>query len=163
MRPMLQPDQPKTDKVFMLVFGCAALVWFILIGLDRRYQLSDVPLPLRALGFAMLIASTGYILWVMRTNSFAAPVVRVQTERGHRVIDSGPYAQVRHPMYSGTALYFVGMPLLVGSWWGVAMAPLFVVLFAIRAVLEERALAAQLPGYADYLNRVRYRLVPGVW
>jgi protein-S-isoprenylcysteine O-methyltransferase Ste14 len=117
----------------------------------------------QALGLALLLASTGFILWVMRENSFAAPVVKVQAERGHRVIDTGPYAWVRHPMYSGTLLFFVGTPLMLGSWWGVAMAPLFFVLFAIRAGIEERTLLAGLSGYADYVARVRYRLVPGIW
>ena len=84
-------------------------------------------------------------------------------ERGHRVIDTGPYAHVRHPMYSGTVLFFFGMPLLLGSWCGVILAPLFVVLFEIRTGIEERALLAGLPGYADYTTRVRHRLVPGIW
>jgi protein-S-isoprenylcysteine O-methyltransferase Ste14 len=163
MRPMMQDGQPAADKKFMLVFGLIALIWFVVIGLDRRTQASDVPTALQALGLVMLVASTGYIMWVMRENSFAAPVVKVQAERGHRVIDSGPYAHVRHPMYSGTALFFFGAPLLLGSWWGVVLAPLFVGLFAIRAGIEERILLADLPGYADYTARVRYRLVPGIW
>ena len=94
----------------------------------------------------MYLASTGFIMWVLRKNSFAAPVVKVQTERNHHVISTGPYAFVRHPMYSGIMLFFFGVPLLVGSWWGVALAPLFAVLFAIRAGIEERALVAGLPG-----------------
>jgi protein-S-isoprenylcysteine O-methyltransferase Ste14 len=163
MRPMMQSDQPLADKKFMLVFGFVALIWFLAIGLDRRYHASDVPLALQALGFAMLLCSTGFILWVMRENSFAAPVIKLQTERGHRVVSTGPYAWVRHPMYSGSVLFFVGAPLLLGSWWGVAMWPLFALLFAIRAGIEERALIAGLPDYADYAARVRYRLVPGLW
>jgi protein-S-isoprenylcysteine O-methyltransferase Ste14 len=107
--------------------------------------------------------STAFIMWVFRENSFAAPVVKVQAERGHHVIDTGPYAWVRHPMYSGVSLFFVGAPLLIGAWWGVAMAPLFFVLFAIRVRIEERTLMAGLSGYADYVSRVRYRLVPGIW
>jgi protein-S-isoprenylcysteine O-methyltransferase Ste14 len=162
MRPMMQ-EQPAADKKFMLVFGAAALVWIVVIGLDKRFDASDVPTALQALGLAMLVASTAYIMWVMRENSFASPVVKVQTGHGHRVIDTGPYAHVRHPMYSGTVLFFVGMPLLLGSWWGVLLAPLFVSLFAIRSGIEERALLAGLPGYADYVARVRYRLVPGIW
>ena len=161
-RPM-QEDQPAADKKFVLVFGvdCPDLV-----RRDRpRPPLCTAPtsrIALQALGLAMLyLLSTGFIMWVMRENSFAAPVVKVQTERGHHVISTGPYAWVRHPMYSGAMLFFVGMPLLLGSWWGVAMAPLFVVLFAIRTGIEERALIAGLPGYADYTARVRYRLVPG--
>jgi protein-S-isoprenylcysteine O-methyltransferase Ste14 len=102
-------------------------------------------------------------MWVFRENSFAAPVVKVQSARAHRVVSTGPYALVRHPMYSGIMLFFVGVPLLLGSWWGVAIALLFIVLFAIRARIEERALIDGLPGYADYAARVRYRLVPGVW
>jgi protein-S-isoprenylcysteine O-methyltransferase Ste14 len=163
MRPMMQQDQPAADKKFMLVFGFVALVWFLAIGLDVRFHGPRVPLPLQALGWAMLLLSLGFIMWVMRENSFAAPVIKLQTERGHRVVSSGPYAWVRHPMYSGTVLFFVGVPLLLGSWWGVAMSPLFIVLFAIRAGIEERALIAGLPGYADYTRRVRYRLVPGLW
>jgi protein-S-isoprenylcysteine O-methyltransferase Ste14 len=163
MRPMMQSNQPAADKKFMLAFGVVALAWFLTIGLDQRMHRSDIPVALQALGWAMLLCSTGFIMWVMRTNSFAAPVVKLQTERGHRVISSGPYAWVRHPMYSGTVLFFVGAPLLLGSWWGVAMAPLFALLFAVRAGIEERALIAGLPGYADYTEHVRYRLIPGVW
>jgi protein-S-isoprenylcysteine O-methyltransferase Ste14 len=122
-----------------------------------------VPVALRALGWAMLILSSGFIMWVMRENSFAIPVVKLQTERGHRVVSTGPYAWVRHPMYTGTILFFVGAPMLLGSWWGVAMAPLFAMLFAIRSGIEERALIAGLPEYADYAARVRYRLLPGLW
>src|SRR5258705_6975412 len=163
MRPMMQRDQPAADKKFMLAFGFVALIWFLAIGLDKRYHTSDVPLALQVLGWAMLLLSTGFIMWVMGENSFAAPVVKLQTERGHRVISTGPYAWVRHPMYTGTIPFFVGAPLLLGSWWGVAMSPLFVVLFAVRARIEERALLAGLPGYGDYAARVRYRLVPGLW
>jgi protein-S-isoprenylcysteine O-methyltransferase Ste14 len=163
MRPMMQNDQPAADKKFMLAFGVAALIWFVAIGLDRRYHASGMPVALQALGWAMLLLSTGFIMWVMRENSFAAPVVKLQTERGHRVVSSGPYAFVRHPMYSGAILFFVGAALLLGSWWGVVLSPLFAVLFGIRSGIEERALLAGLPGYADYAARVRYRLVPGLW
>jgi protein-S-isoprenylcysteine O-methyltransferase Ste14 len=163
MRPTFQADQPAADKKFMLTFVVVALIWLVTIGLDRRAQASGVPLPLQALGLAMYLLSTAFIMWVFRENSFAAPVVRVQAERHHRVISSGPYAFVRHPMYSGIMLFFVGVPLLLGSWWGVAIAPVFAILFAIRARIEERALVEGLPDYADYAARVRYRLVPGLW
>ena len=163
MRPMMQDDQPAADKKFMLVFVVVAFFWVVAMGLDRRMHASEVPVALQALGWAMLVLSSGFILWVMRENSFAAPVIKLQAERGHRVVSTGPYAWVRHPMYSGTVLFFVGMPLLLGSWWGVALSPLFIVLFAVRAGIEERTLLAGLPGYADYAARVRYRLLPGVW
>jgi protein-S-isoprenylcysteine O-methyltransferase Ste14 len=163
MRPMMQDDQPAADKKFMLVFGAVALIWFIAIGLDRRLHASAIPEALQALGLIILVLSSGFIMWVMRANSFAAPVIKLQTERGHRVISTGPYAWVRHPMYSGTVLFFVGTPLLLGSWWGVALSPSFIVLFAVRSGIEERALLAGLSGYTDYAARVRYRLLPGVW
>jgi len=163
LRPTFQADQPAADKKFMLAFAVATLIWLVAIGLDRRAQASDVPLVLHVLGLAMYLLSTALIMWVFRANSFAAPVVKVQAERHHRVISTGPYAFVRHPMYSGVMLFFVGVPLLLGSWWGLAIAPVFVVLFAIRAGIEERALVEGLPDYADYAARVRYRLVPGLW
>jgi len=163
LRPTFQADQPAADKKFMLIFILVMLIWLVAIGLDRREQASHVPLVLQALGLAMYLLSTAFIMWVFRENSFAAPVVKVQVARHHHVISSGPYAFVRHPMYSGIMLFFVGVPLLLGSWWGVAIAPVFAVLFAIRARIEERALIEGLPGYADYAERVRYRLVPGLW
>jgi len=163
MRPMMQHDQPAADKTFVLVFGFAALIWFLAIGFDMREHGVRIPWSWQTLGFLMLLLSSGFIMWVMRENSFAAPVIKLQTERGHRVISTGPYAFVRHPMYSATVLFFVGAALLLGSCWGVATSPLFAVLFAFRVVIEERALVAGLPGYADYAARVRYRLAPGLW
>ena len=123
MHPMMQSDQPLADKIFMLAFGLVALSWFLVIGFDERLHASHVPTALQTLGLAMLLGSVGFTMWVMHENSFAAPVVRLQTERGHRVVSTGPYAWVRHPMYSGSILFFVGAPLLLGSWWGVAMLP----------------------------------------
>jgi protein-S-isoprenylcysteine O-methyltransferase Ste14 len=163
MRLAPQRDQPAADKKFMAAFACTLLLWFVLMGLDRRFQSSNMPPVLQGLGFALVLFSTGWIMWVLRENSFAAPVVKVQRERGHHVISTGPYALVRHPMYSGATLYFLGTALLLGSWFGVAISPLFTVLFAIRALIEERTLIAGLEGYADYAARVRYRLLPGIW
>jgi protein-S-isoprenylcysteine O-methyltransferase Ste14 len=163
MRPMMQSNQPAADKIFTLVFGVTSLIWFLSIGLDARIHPSRLPVALQAAGLALMVLSSVFMMWVMRENSFAAPVVKLQTERGHYVVSSGPYAVVRHPMYGGAVLFLVGASLLLGSWWGVAMAPLFALLFAVRAGIEERALIAGLPGYADYTTRVRYRLVPGLW
>ena len=90
-------------------------------------------------------------------------MVKVPRERGHHVISTGPYAWVRHPMYTGAIPFCVGIPLLLGSWWGLVISPIFAVLFAIRARIEERELIAGLPGYSEYTTRVRYRLLPGIW
>jgi protein-S-isoprenylcysteine O-methyltransferase Ste14 len=163
MRLTAQDDQPVADKIFVPVIGGAFLIWFVAIGFDHRLHGSNFPMALQALGLALLLLSTVFIMWVMRENSFAAPLVKVQHERGHHVVTTGPYAWVRHPMYSGAILFFVGIPLLLSSGWGLAMSPLFVVLFAVRTGIEERVLIAGLPGYGDYTTHVRYRLLPGVW
>ncbi|WP_445216466.1 methyltransferase family protein [Bradyrhizobium sp. Pa8] len=163
LRPVLQKDQPAADKAFMAVFVIAMLAWLAAMGLDRRTQFSDMPVALQALGLVLFVLSTLFILWVFRENSFAAPVVKLQAERAQRVVSTGPYAQVRHPMYSGMILFFAGVPLLLGSRWGLVMVPVILVLFAIRIGIEERTLREGLPGYSDYMTRVRYRLLPGVW
>jgi len=163
LRPVLQKDQPAADKAFMIVFVIAMLAWLAAMGLDRRTQSSDMPVALQALGLVLFVLSTLFILWVFRENSFAAPVVKLQAERAQRVVSTGPYAHVRHPMYSGMILFFAGVPLLLGSWWGLVMAPVIVVLFAVRIGIEERTLREGLPGYSNYMMRVRYRLLPGIW
>ncbi|MGX0963980.1 protein-S-isoprenylcysteine O-methyltransferase Ste14 [Bradyrhizobium japonicum] len=163
LRPVLQRDQPAADKAFMIVFVVAMLAWLAAMGLDRRTQFSDMPVAFQALGLVLFVLSTLFILWVFRENSFAAPVVKLQAERAQRVVSTGPYAHVRHPMYSGMILFFAGVPLLLGSWWGLVMAPVIVVLFAIRIGIEERTLREGLPGYSNYMTRVRYRLLPGIW
>jgi protein-S-isoprenylcysteine O-methyltransferase Ste14 len=164
MKPLIQRDQKPWDKALMVVFLFLWCAWFVVMALDAvRFGWSEIPLWLQVLG-AIAIAVSMYIMHlIMRTNSFAAPVVKIQAERGHRVISDGPYAIVRHPMYGGTLLLIVGIPLLLGSWWGLALSPVLILLFAVRGVMEERTLMAELPGYSDYAARVRYRLVPFVW
>ncbi|HJT11079.1 MAG TPA: isoprenylcysteine carboxylmethyltransferase family protein [Dongiaceae bacterium] len=164
MKPLIQREQKPWDRRLMAAFLFLWCAWFVVMSLDAvRFAWSDMPLWLQALG-AVAIAASMYIMFlIMRANSFAVPVVKIQAERGHRVISDGPYAIVRHPMYSGTLLLIAGLPLLLGSWWGLALAPVISLLFAIRAVMEERTLMAELPGYTDYAARVRYRMIPGVW
>ncbi len=163
MRLPIRPDQPSADKKFLFAFLVFSVIWFIAIGLDERFHASQMPLAAQAIGLLILTLSSALIMWVFRENSFAAAVVRVQAERGHRVISSGPYAFVRHPMYSAAVLFMIGMALLLGSWWGTAISPVFAILFGLRTRIEERTLTNGLPGYADYAARVRYRLVPGLW
>ena len=100
---------------------------------------------------------------VLLENSFAAPVVRVQRERGQYVIDTGPYALVRHPMYATALLFLAGMPLLLGSWLGFIGVALIFLGMASRSVAEENLLRRELPGYAGYMQKVRYRLIPYIW
>jgi protein-S-isoprenylcysteine O-methyltransferase Ste14 len=163
MKPMFQRGQKGWDKPLMGAILALWLLWFVVMGLDHRYGWSSVPVSVQVLGFFLLLPMMVIVVYVLRENRFAAPVVRVQTERGHRVISTGPYAFVRHPMYASTLFYGLGVPLLLGALSGLIVACLLIALIAIRAVLEERTLAAELPGYADYATRVRYRLVPLVW
>jgi protein-S-isoprenylcysteine O-methyltransferase Ste14 len=163
LRPPIQASQPAADKKIVLALGVTFLIWFVVMGLDERLYPSRMPLGLQILGLALLVGSTILIMRVFRENSFAAAVVKVQSERGHHVVSTGPYALVRHPMYSSALLFFLGSALLLGSWWGTAMSPVFAILFGIRTGIEENALTTGLPGYAEYAARVRYRLVPGVW
>ena len=160
---LVQRDQKGWDKIFMGVMLVFWFSWIALMGLDVRYHWSDVPLYAQVIGFVLLCLGCYLVGLTFRANSFAAPVVKIQKEREHRVISTGPYAYVRHPMYAGALLINVGAPLLLGSWWGLVVGALFTVLIGVRAVLEERMLKSELDGYVDYANRVRYRLVPYLW
>jgi protein-S-isoprenylcysteine O-methyltransferase Ste14 len=164
LNPAPQRGQPLWDQVFLVTFIGLWFAWLVVMGLDaQRWHLSDMPLWLNVLGGALMIAGYWATTFVFRENSFAAPVVRVQSERKQHVIDTGPYAFVRHPMYAAALLYLFGIPLLLGSWYGLLIAPFIVAGMAGRAVSEERLLERDLPGYADYMKRVRYRLIPGLW
>ncbi len=162
--PLSQKGQPLWDKIFLIVFVLVWFGWLALMGLDaRRWHSSDMPAWLNFAGGALVILGFLATMRVFRENSFAAPVVRLQSERAQRVIDSGPYSLVRHPMYASALLYLAGMPLLLGSWFGLLTVPLFIAGLAPRAVAEERMLQRELPGYADYMTCVRFRLIPGIW
>lgn len=163
MKAPVQRDQKGWDKILLTVVFALWLAQYVVIGLDKRFDLSDVPLWLKIAG-ALGVAFGLYAFHVvMRTNTFAAPVVKIQGERKHHVIDAGPYAWVRHPMYAGAIPMIIGTPLLLGSWYGLAFSLILIALFALRAVLEENTLRAELEGYDAYATRVRWRLFPGVW
>jgi protein-S-isoprenylcysteine O-methyltransferase Ste14 len=125
--------------------------------------MSDMPVWLQWIGALMIVGCLILVVFTFRENTYAAPVVRVQSERGHDVVTTGPYGYVRHPMYSGALLYLAGVPLLLGSWIGLAMTPLFIAMLGARTIMEERTLMTGLRGYADYVARVRYRFMPGIW
>lgn len=159
----VQKGQPTADKFLLIAILLALAGWLVFMGFDARFGWSDVPVWVQALG----ALSVGLALWIgyraLRENSFAAPVVKIQKERGQFVVDTGPYSYVRHPLYAGALFFFIGVPLLLGSWWGLAPTPAFVLLLAARILLEEKTLRAGLPGYDAYAARVRYRLVPRIW
>jgi protein-S-isoprenylcysteine O-methyltransferase Ste14 len=164
MAPLFQRGQKVWDKAFVVALIVLWPPWYALIALDAaRFRWSRVPIWLQIAG-ALMISLCIYIVYLtFRENSYAAPVVRIQSERGHHLIDTGPYGYVRHPMYAGALLFIFGTPLLLGSWYGLAAALFIAALIALRAVLEERALTEGLEGYRDYAARVRYRLIPMIW
>ena len=160
----IQKDQPKADKVLLSVLLLFLFGAFAFMALDAaRFKWSAVPSWVQAAGALLLVLSIGFSYRVMRENSFASPVVKVQSERGQRVVTTGPYRYVRHPLYSGSLLFVAGTSLLLGSWWGLLAALGLAALLAIRIGIEEKALRAGLAGYDAYAERVRYRLVPFVW
>ena len=164
MQFAVRAKQSFSDRIIMSVIAVLFFAWLVAMGYDvRLHGQSMLPQWLSYLGAAALVLCFVGALALFRVNRFAVPVVKVQAEREHTVISTGPYAYVRHPMYAGALGFLLGAPLLLGSWWGLAAALLLVLAMAIRAVLEERALTAELEGYADYAARVRYRLVPYLW
>ncbi len=162
MASPVQRAQKPWDRVFLVLFMPGFVGWLALIGWDAaRTGFTAVPLWLQALGGLAIAINMLGTWWTFRENAFAAPVVKIQ--KGQRAIDTGPYAIVRHPMYTSALFLFIGVPLLLGSWLGLAFSTLFILAIAWRAVPEERVLRAELDGYDDYAARVRYRFIPFVW
>jgi protein-S-isoprenylcysteine O-methyltransferase Ste14 len=141
-----------------------SLALFAVIGLDAgRYGWSEVPLEARALGVLGFIPAFGLPLWAAQVNAYLSSRVRIQQERGHTVVAAGPYRYVRHPMYAGMICYDVSVPLVLGSWWGLAVGAAMIAAVILRTAQEDRTLYWELPGYEAYSRQVRYRLLPGVW
>ncbi len=164
LKPPLQKDQPLADKLIVVPILVLVLGGMAFMAADAaRWRWSHMPPSVQWVGCALLLAEMLFMSWTMRTNSFAAPVVKIQKERGQTVITTGPYAIVRHPLYFGALFFVAATSLILGSWWGLATIPLVAVAFAIRIRVEEKALRDGLQGYDDYARRVRWRLVPFIW
>jgi protein-S-isoprenylcysteine O-methyltransferase Ste14 len=156
--------QKAWDKVFIAVLFVVFLVWLVLMPLDAvRFQWSRMAAWLQVVGAIVLLFSYYIFYLTDRENPYLSGVVRVQKDRGQTVVSTGPYRHVRHPMYAGGFLYFLGTALFLGSWYGVLFGPVFAGMLAVRAVLEERLLREQLKGYDAYMARVKYRFIPHVW
>jgi len=128
-----------------------------------RFEWSAMPLTLHVIGAVLSIPAMIMPLWALSANAYLSTMVRIQDDRGHRVVTTGPYRYVRHPMYVGTIFFGLSIPLFLGSWWTFIPCCLIVGIFIIRTALEDQTLREELPGYAEYAQRVRYRLLPGVW
>jgi protein-S-isoprenylcysteine O-methyltransferase Ste14 len=164
MSSFVQRGQSAWDKLFMVCVSVGWCGWLMVMAFDaRRFHWSSMSPSLQGVGALAILVGIVAMRSVFRANSYAAPVVKIQAERGHKVIDSGPYGYVRHPMYGWAMAFLAGTPLLLGSWWGVGCLPILILGLARRAVLEERFLCAELEGYSEYAARVRYRFVPYLW
>jgi protein-S-isoprenylcysteine O-methyltransferase Ste14 len=164
LKPPVQKDQPLADKLIVIPI---LLVVFAAMGFmaadAARWRWSAMPPSVQGAGCGLLLAAFWFMYWTFRTNSFAAPVVKIQKDRGQSVITTGPYAIVRHPLYFGALFYIAGTSLVLGSWWGLAAVPILALLFGIRIGIEEKVLRTGLKGYDDYARRLRWRLIPLIW
>jgi protein-S-isoprenylcysteine O-methyltransferase Ste14 len=162
---MKSGDAKLWDRAIVLL---AALllpaIGLIVAGLDHRFSWTAMlPTGLHIAGLVLLAAGYALGAWAMAVNRFFSAVVRIQKERGHAVVTGGPYRLVRHPSYAGGLLATVGIPLLLNSWWAFIPASAIVALTIVRTAMEDHTLQNELPGYAEYAHKTRYRLVPGIW
>ena len=161
----VQKEQKSWDKVLLMLFFIEFLVSFAIMPLDaRRFHWSPLfPLWIRIAGALLLALALFMVFEALRENTFAAPVVKMQKERGQKVISTGMYGVVRHPMYAGAVLLFISTPLLLGSIYGLALGLLLIITIAARSVGEEAMLKQELEGYSDYMKRVKWRIIPFVF
>jgi protein-S-isoprenylcysteine O-methyltransferase Ste14 len=164
MKSPLSAQQKASDRAVMAAIFIVFCAWLVFMPLDaQRLGWSHSPVWAQALGALLIVVA--FIGWVdvLKANSFASVEIRLQKERGQKVISTGPYAVVRHPMYAYLLPLMIGTPLLLGSLWGLLGIVLMVPLVAVRALGEEAMLLEGLPGYREYTHKVRFRLVPGLW
>lgn len=152
------------DKILLRFFLPTVYAIIPVAALDHgRFHWFPVPWWVCGVGYGLFLVSMGILTWAEAVNKFFEVTVRIQTERGHKVIDTGPYAIVRHPGYVGGFFTAMGMALSLGSLWALIPAGLASLLLILRTQWEDQTLQAELPGYKDYTQQVRYRLIPGVW
>jgi protein-S-isoprenylcysteine O-methyltransferase Ste14 len=163
-RMRIGPGTKRWDIIWGVFFGPLMLGIYVVAGFDAvRYEWSTMSSWMWPLGLTFFVPGMALFTWSMGVNPFFEKTVRIQTERGHRVIDSGPYGFVRHPGYLGVFGWCLSAPLLLGSWWAFVPAMLSVIALVIRTALEDRTLRRELTGYAAYTKRVPYRLLTGIW
>ena len=157
-------DQKSWDKAWFVLINVFFLGWLIFMPLDAvRFHWSHVQMWLQIVGAFLLLFSFYCFYLVFRENSYLSPAVRVQSERKQTVVTTGPYSIVRHPMYAATVIFLIGTSLLLGSWYGLIVSLGIMVAIAWRAVQEEYTLLLELPGYDEYMSKVKYHLIPYIW
>lgn len=164
-RSQVREGTKSWDRFFtpaIVIVGTLAVL--ITAGLDERFGWSaPIDTGLWIGGLVLAFSSQMFVLWAMAYNPFFAATVRIQKDRGHNVVSDGPYAFVRHPGYLGSIIYNLFIPLILDSIWTLGSALLTIALIVVRTSLEDRTLTAELPGYREYTEVVRFRLIPGIW
>ena len=152
------------DTAIMSVVGLIILAVYVVAGLDvRNGWTTGFSIVAQAVGAIATALGYALVVWATASNAYFSLIVRIQQERGHTVVTTGPYRFVRHPGYVGSILAYVGTPLMLGSAWAILLGAASALLMIARTTLEDRTLQAELPGYVEYTQRTRYRLLPGVW
>jgi len=163
-RTSKKTDIKSWDKKIIVIYTLLIIIMLAVAGLDVvRFSWSRVPLALKILGFMGYIPAMIILFSVFAKNPFLSQLVRIQADRGHRVCATGPYKYVRHPMYVGIMISILCVPLSLGSFYALIPGSLIVFLFVLRTSLEDKTLYEELPGYREYAESVRYRLIPGIW
>jgi protein-S-isoprenylcysteine O-methyltransferase Ste14 len=159
-----RPDTKPFDRIVLVLYLPLTYLQPAVAGLDTvRWARPAMPYWFVPLGIALLAMATALITWTMVVNRHAETTVRIQKDRGHTVVDTGPYRIVRHPMYVGAILMHVSAAWILGSYGALAIAGVIAILFVVRTSLEDRTLRRELPGYEQFAQKTRYRLLPHVW
>ena len=162
-RERFTPPEPGADTLPLRLIRIVALAHLVIGLLDNRFHWTTMPLVLRPLGIIGVVVCFLFLVRAMKANRFFSAVVRIQKNRGHAVVDRGPYAVIRHPGYAAMLPLMISSGLAFGSWLATAVGFIYAALIARRIVFEDGYLRRNLSGYAEYSARVRYRLWPGVW
>jgi protein-S-isoprenylcysteine O-methyltransferase Ste14 len=154
-------EKERSQRLIMTFASLGFIALLVVPALDHRFAWSSVPLPVVLMGNVLVAVGFYLVFLVYRENTFTAATIEVTA--GQKVVTTGPYAMVRHPMYASAILYIVGTPLALGSYWGLLAVAAMMPFLIWRLLDEERVLTRNLPGYRDYQQGVRYRLVPRIW
>lgn len=153
------------DKLIIVIYQITSISLYVVAGLNvgRFGWTTMFPNWLKWIAFVVILVVYLLPYWAILSNPFASGVVRIQEDREHQVVEKGPYRFIRHPMYLGTVLYGISFPLFLESLWALIPGVIVILLFIIRTELEDRFLKKNLHGYQEYAQRVRFRLIPGIW
>jgi len=152
------------DTIILGIYGLITLVRYVVAGLDVRFGwTTGISFPFQVVGLLIAVAGYGLVVWATGTNAYFSQTARIQTERGHTVVTSGPYGLVRHPAYVGIILFELASAIMLGSLWALLLSGVSSALFIVRTGFEDSMLRDELQGYADYAQHTRYRLFPGLW